>query len=219
MKGTGRILVPEASALCLAPIRTRRGPGQSLSPITSQPIIVREGRPRRKRCMLLQWPAEHAHSIHMLCVTVLCTLVSVCTFSFVCVCGGGGWWMCDAVHFSVHIYYNHTYIMSDSKHRRSCVCLYVSFQLVLICMNKITWHQMQKSTLIYSFFQMRKPCHYHSSLPVFHSGCKVRLTRTRDFSVGGFCHQDDPLCPLPRCCSALKNKKKKHFLTDARLKQ
>lgn len=157
MKGTGRILAPEASALSLAPIRACRGPSQSLSPITSQPIIVREGRPRRKRCMLLQRPAEHAHSIHMLCVTVLCTPVSVCTVFCACVWWGGG--ECE-MHFSFAFTFTvMTHILWVIPNIVGLVCT------CTCCVSLFDMHEQNnlapdaKINFDLFIFQMRKPCH------------------------------------------------------------
>lgn len=136
---------------------------------------------------------------HALCHSIVHACQCVHRF-FVCACGWGGG-ECE-MQFS----FTFTFIIMTpilwvipniAGLVRACTC----------CVSLFDMHEQNnlapdaKINFDLFIFQMRKPCHDNSSLPVSHSGCKVRPIRTRDFSVGGFCHQDNPLCPLPHCCS------------------
>lgn len=90
VKGTGRTLAPQCPLFwhCTDPVWALRGPANHYHWSHHSQSVWEKGGLRStmlvpKRCMLILWPAEHAHYIHALCVTVLCLCLVVCMFFFV----------------------------------------------------------------------------------------------------------------------------------------
>lgn len=149
MKGTGRILAPEASALCLAPIRAHR----RARPITVTNHITAnhcEGGKAKEETLHAAAMACRAFTLHAhaLCHSIVHACQCVHFFLCVRVVGGLVNVRCNSFPLTCIVM---TYITSDSEHCRVLCVLARVVSACLICMNKITWLHMRKSTLIYSF--------------------------------------------------------------------